>query len=780
MKVKLLKLISTNLIFAVFLTSTIAQSGVLIPISVKDKPDEKILSLALMDVEICVDNQYATVKITQVFDNHTENRLEGKFLFALPQTSAVSDFAVWDSDTRIPGVMLEKRRANEIYAKIKAAEIDPGILQQDDEKGGNSAFSAKIVPILPYGTKRLEMEYTETLPVENLTSYFSFPLKSSEGKTQVAREFNLHLCIFGDYAFSAPAFNSSKFPMQITRHNSQEFEAEFHARDFQLNEDFSFNYNIEAPQSELSFITYRSPEEISVYDLRDPANAEKQPDGFFQAQIIFNENDLKPKSSRRLLFMLDTSLSMYGEKLKTSVEAIEYFLNELSENDEFGLFLFNDNLNSLSEKPLIATPENIEKAREYIKTSYLSGGTNLKKSFENAIEFSKRFSAGDKNVVLISDAQPTLETTNTKTLKKIFEANEIKFFAFGIGNDANKTLLKDLAEETNGYFSQVRETENIVVQLKSFFSKIGVPAIENLKFSATNADNFYQVYPTTRSTYDGSNYSFVGRYKKPTATEIISLSAQNGETPIQFVNQVELPEFDDLHKQLPRIWAKARIDALLNEINREGERKDYIEEIIRLSQKYKLVTPYTAFLAAPRSLLRPRLIQPGDPVIRVKTDESIKEVFAVLPFGETLPLKFLESEQIWETRFLAPVWMPDGTYTCRLLLTDEQGNGFQETKTFIVDSNAPKIKINLPKTTVRAGETIDLKVASSKDTKSLKAKFYGAKYAELKWSDKDLTNVGKLMIPRGLTSGQYTLTIAAEDFAHNQSTAEIQISVIGN
>ena len=39
------------------------------------------------------------------------------------------------------------------------------------------------------------------------------------------------------------------------------------------------------------------------------------------------------------------------------------------------------------------------------------------------------------------------------------------------------------------------------------------------------------------------------------------------------------------------------IDALLAAMNRDGEREDYIDEIIRLSEKYKIVTPYTAFLA---------------------------------------------------------------------------------------------------------------------------------------------------------------------------------------
>ena len=106
--------------------------------------------------------------------------------------------------------------------------------------------------------------------------------------------------------------------------------------------------------------------------------------------------------------------------------------------------------------------------------------------------------------------------------------------------------------------------------------------------------------------------------------------------------------------------ARARVDALIYEMNLNGEREDYVSEIIRLSQKYRFVTPYTAFLAAPRSLLRPRVIQPGDPVIRVKTDPSIKSVFAVLPFGETLPLKYLAGKASGRSDSSRPRGCPTG------------------------------------------------------------------------------------------------------------------------
>src|SRR5439155_4645868 len=83
-------------------------------------------------------------------------------------------------------------------------------------------------------------------------------------------------------------------------------------------------------------------------------------------------------------------------------------------------------------------------------------------------------------------------------------------------------------------------------------------------------------------------------------------------------------------RDLPRRWARARVDELLSRIELEDEKKEWVDEIIELSRSYKFVTPYTAFLAAPRSLLRPRRIQPGDPVIRIEADPGIVAATALL------------------------------------------------------------------------------------------------------------------------------------------------------
>src|SRR5690242_19010887 len=147
--------------------------------------------------------------------------------------------------------------------------------------------------------------------------------------------------------------------------------------------------------------------------------------------------------------------------------------------------------------------------------------------------------------------------------------------------------------------------------------------------------------------------------------------------------KVGLPQTDASHPQLPRLWARARVDALLEKIQHDGEDQGTIDEIIRLARQYKFVTPYTSFLAVPRALLRPRVIRPGDPVLRVRTDESIRSVTALFPFGLVQKLRYLPGEDVWQTRFLAPDDMQDGTYTVRLVLRDKLGHTYRESKTFV-------------------------------------------------------------------------------------------------
>jgi hypothetical protein len=178
---------------------------------------------------------------------------------------------------------------------------------------------------------------------------------------------------------------------------------------------------------------------------------------------------------------------------------------------------------------------------------------------------------------------------------------------------------------------------------------------------------------------------------------------QDGAASIQRRAKAELPAQALEHDQLPRLWAGARVQALLDQIERDGETEAAVNEIIRLARRYKFVTPYTSFLAAPRALLRPRVIRPGDPVLRVHTDKAIVSVIALFPFGLEKPLRYLAGEDVWQTRFLAPTDMKDGSYPVRLVLRDTNGQVYRESKSFVIASTPPAVKVRLERNALSGG-----------------------------------------------------------------------------
>jgi Ca-activated chloride channel family protein len=249
-------------------------------------------------------------------------------------------------------------------------------------------------------------------------------------------------------------------------------------------------------------------------------------------------------------------------------------------------------------------------------------------------------------------------------------------------------------------------------------------------------------------------------------------------TLLELHGKASFPRESLEHPQLPRLWARARVDALLQKIEREGEDQASIDEIIRLSRKFKFVTPYTSFLAVPRALLRPRVIRPGDPILRVKTDESITSVVALFPFGLTQPLRHLSAEDVWQTRFLAPTDMQDGTYTVRLILRDRSGHTYRESKTFVIASKPPVVQIRLPRARFERGEAIDLEVRASQNTRTLVARLEGAAPVELRWNPSARASTGTLLVPEQAIPGSYKLTVTGEDIAHNIGTQEVQLEVL--
>jgi Ca-activated chloride channel family protein len=767
----------------------IADAGVLIPRD-KAQPDPAILSLQEMQVDILIDNGDARVWIRQIFTNHTAQIEEGNYIFALPSRTTVSDFAVWDGPTRIPAVVLERKRAEEIYADLKSQAIDPGLLEQGErgveDARRNSAFSAHIVPIQPYGTKRLEIEYHQTIPVENLKSYFVLPLHPDAYQGQSAAHLRVHFELNSAQPIQNFTQQDKLFPLKLSKQDAHTIIGDYEGANVDLKEDLAATWNLDpAGANHLDVLTYRNPEgDQPAPDEMSPVRTHDEP-GFFEASALLADPANTTQEStapRNIVVLFDDSLSMQWDKLERSYAAMATLLNSLQPQDHFNLLLFNTEVDRFAPQPASADKATVAKAIEFVRAAHLRGGTNLQQALDEGL---KQCTLPDSTIVLLSDGGADRGLIQSGKLTAWYadrwrsqpSDHRPRTDIFAVGDDANLPLLRMLSRD-RGVLESVLSTEPIDYKLDSFLSKIGRSPISQLRLTAAPTDSVQMVYPLDDTTFSGSVASWVGQYSRPLNNVAMELTGNDAGRDVRLQAKVNLPADAREHAELPRLWAQARVQALLEQIEREGETQAAVDEIVRLARRYKFVTPYTSFLAVPRALLRPRVIRPGDPVLRVRTDPSIISVVALFPFGLTKPLRYLPDEQIWQTRFLAPSDMQDGTYNVRLILRDKAGHAYQEAKTFVIASTAPTVHIHLDRQRYRRGETLQLRVSATQNTRTLSARLQDLAPVSLRWNPSAAASTGELTVPSDLPAGSYTLTVTAEDIAHNLGSEEVRIEVV--
>jgi len=213
----------------------------------RTKPDPATLSLQVMNVDVLIDNQHARVRVLQIFDNHVAQQLEGKYLFALPPQSSISDFAVWDADTRIPRD--DGKNAAPMRFTVKS----------NNSKSIRVCSNRMTSTRAPRPSQPRSFRYRPThqacragihRDAARRESYFAFHFSAEGVFRGCARveEFNLHVHILSDYPI-APLPQSGNYSLKVTKSDAHEFEASYQARALQLQEDFSFDYRIEAPRA---------------------------------------------------------------------------------------------------------------------------------------------------------------------------------------------------------------------------------------------------------------------------------------------------------------------------------------------------------------------------------------------------------------------------------------------------------------------------------------------------------------------------------------------------
>ena len=699
-------------------------------------------------------------------------------------------------------MILERKRAEQIYDQARLQAIDPGLLEAGERDNKDprttSLFTAKIVPIPAYGTKRLELEYHQRLTASDFKQFFALALKPDAGERQSVHTFSMHFVLHSATAIEAFATPSKLFPLTLATNDPHTAEGTF---------DRLQPLARRRLQRHLAPLTASRRQARSHHSPRpqNPAPIRRRTSRLQALHLTRTRLLRSPTPHRRphprkpahipprtILLLFDNSLSMQWEKLERSYAALEATLRSLKPADKFNVLLFNQDVTAFQAgthrrhtrkrpasprlRPRLQTPRRHRPPQSpHRRARAIYPARNLPRPLHRRRQRPRR------NRPPRQDRRPNTPPSGANPAPTPHRGLRRRRRRQPPASATNSPKTAAFSSPSS------RPNPSTSTSKPSSPSSRAIPSPRSPSLQpATTQTNL--IYPLDDAVYPGSIAQWVGQYTPSSKPLTLTAHATREGATLTASASTPLPAANPAHPQLPRLWAQARVNALLDQIDREGETVAAIDEIIRLSRRYKFVTPYTSFLAVPRSLLRPRVIRPGDPVLRVRTDAQITSVIALFPFGLTKPLRHLASEdlvapgdeanRLWETRFLAPPDMKDGTYAVRLILRDTHGNTYREAKTFVIASTPPTVKIQLPRTSLHRGETLEIHAGASASTRTLTAHLEGIAPITLRWNPRAQTNTGTLTIPADTPIGRYTLTVTAEDIAHNLGTQEVPIDVI--
>jgi Ca-activated chloride channel family protein len=533
-----------------------------------------------MSVEIA--NQVAKTFIDQVFINNYDRDIEGTYIFPLPEKAAISEFAMYMGDQKVEGEILDSNQARRIYEDIVRRMRDPALL----EYMGRNMFRARVFPIPARGEKRIQLSYTEILSAEkNLVKYL-YPLNTEKFSLRPLQEVSLSIKIES----KSPVTNVYSPSHKVSVRKDGEYKATvgYEAANVRPDKDFILYYSLSQDDIGISFMNWEGPEDNYFMLLASPRYLEEK-------GKVLNKN---------LVFVLDSSGSMSGKKIRQAEDAARFIINHLDEKDMFSIIDFDDAVTLFTPELIPAVSKNKENALKFVDQIEDSGGTNINDALLKALQMIGR-SDRPSYVLFLTDGLPTVGLTDTgEILKNITNANGTKtrLFVFGVGTDVNTELLDRISSENRGTSIYVGENEDLEVAVSSFYEKVSSPLLADLVIEWKGID-VSQLYPQTLpDLFKGSQLVILGKYKGSGPVTVI-LTGKVGKSEKKFVLEDQKLTKAETTNFLPRLWATRRIGYLLEEIRLRGSNQELIDEVKKLGLRFGIVTPYTSFLVTEKERL---------------------------------------------------------------------------------------------------------------------------------------------------------------------------------
>ncbi len=536
-----------------------------------------VLEIEAHTVQVTINNGVAVTRVSQVFRNTEKRQVEALYTFPVPRGASVASFSMWINGKEMVGEVVEKKRARQIYDSYKRKRRDPGLLEQVDYK----TFEMRIFPIAAAARQKVQIVYYQELAVDNDQVTYVYPLATATRRdvdARTAAKFAINVDIKSAVPITTVDSPSHPDAFVVARHADTLVQASLESAGGSLASDVVVHYALARPRTGLDLITSRTAGQ----------------DGYFMLTLTAGQELALKNAGMDYVFLLDISGSMaHDGKLVTSKHSIDAFIDALDEGDRFEVMTFNVSPRTLFGSLQPAAAETKKQARTFMGSQQARGGTVLAPAMTTAY----RYGDPDRtlNVVILSDGM-----TEQKERRELLgligsRPRNARVFCIGVGNEVNRPLLEQLAEDSGGLAAFISQGDDFKRQAQAFRRKLTHPVATDLDIGFDGVQ-VYDVEPRILpNLYHGAPVRIYGRYRG-SGTARVSLKASVRGVELSQTTALPFPAEDAGNPEIERMWASKRVDRLLKKADRTGTRQQVADEVIRLAEAYAIVTEYTSFL----------------------------------------------------------------------------------------------------------------------------------------------------------------------------------------
>ena len=586
MKHRLLVVLAIAFLVLEFSSSRVLAVGALFVRPLNSNQTFELLSIKTYDVDVQIADHVATTKVDQLFRNETNQVVESTFIFPLPPGAVITDLYYWFNGQKYKGNVRERAEAQKLYdAKIRV-RIDPALLQEI----GDNVFKLNIAPINSNSDVRCEITYTEILPFSLGESTYTHFLKTTGLSPKPLERMSLRVTAETQTTWksvTSPTYGTSSAHAII-------FDSPSKVRTTLGDENYTPTRNYM-----LVLRTNRTAVDMGTLTYVPVPTDSFGVEPFFLSWVIPPDENANP-IQRSVVFVGDVSSSMEGKRIEQLRDAMMLFIDQLQPHDRFNIITFSTNVVGFRADLVEATPNNLEQARDFVRTRTALGLTNISEALDRCLHQS--FIDNTANIVVfLTDGQPSWgETKEAVIVDSMVKWNvgNARVYPITIGEEPNVSLMRNIAKKSGGFLTEIANDDDIVLMVNDHLRRISMPNLTNLSLDYGSLKSMDVLPAVLPNVPIGGRVVQTGRYEQGGLYPVTLRGAMGGEQ-FSLTKDVLFGDPTRNNRAVARLWAQAKIDALLEEISRFGEAKELVNAIIDLSIRFSILTKYTALYADP-------------------------------------------------------------------------------------------------------------------------------------------------------------------------------------